>query len=74
MRTDNRFESIDRAALHDALLAMGRCPHCRTVLRPVAFFDHVYGCAGVATIVQHDPETWYLPELAQALDDSSDET
>ena len=54
MRQDNRFEEIDRAALHNALLALRWCPHCRTDLRPVAFCEDVWVCELCA-------ETWYLP-------------
>lgn len=32
MRQDNRFESIDKAALRRALLNLGVCPRCRADL------------------------------------------
>lgn len=42
---DDRFRDIDRAALHNALLALKTCPRCRADLEPVAFAADVYGCA-----------------------------
>jgi ribosomal protein L37AE/L43A len=51
----DRFESIDRAALHNALLAMKTCPHCRADLLVYPLADNVWGC-------QACKETWYLPK------------
>jgi ribosomal protein L37AE/L43A len=55
MRTENRFEDIDRAALHNALLKLHVCVHCRRDLQPVALLADVWGCA-------HCRETWHIPE------------
>ena len=55
MRTDNRFEDIDKAALHNALLNLHTCPNCRRNLQPVALFEDVWGCASCK-------ETWHLPK------------
>ena len=56
---DDRFEAIDKAALHNALLALKQCPHCRRNLQPVALFEDVYGCDGKQW-PHHDFETWHL--------------
>ena len=50
-----RFEAVDRAALHRALLALHTCPRCRGDLLPVASLDAVWGCRRCG-------ETWHLPE------------
>lgn len=55
MRTENRWEDTDKAALVNALLALKTCPRCRRDLHLVAFLDHVYGCADCR-------ETWHYPE------------
>ena len=57
MKQDNRFEALDKAALHNALLALKTCPRCRADLRPVALFEDVWGCKEGHTL-----ETWYLPK------------
>lgn len=57
MKADNRFEDMDRAALHDALLALRTCPRCRGDLQPVALCEDVWGCRPCH-------ETWYLPAQA----------
>jgi uncharacterized protein YbaR (Trm112 family) len=54
MTTDNRFEQIDKAALHNALLELRTCPHCRSDLQPVALLENVYGCPKCR-------ETWHIP-------------
>lgn len=61
MKEDHRFASIDRAALHNALLALRTCPHCRADLQPVAYCADVYGCEACK-------ETWHLPQRDAALD------
>lgn len=33
MRSDNHFEALDKAALHNALIALGTCPFCRRDLQ-----------------------------------------
>ena len=53
MRQDNRWEAIDKAALHNALLALHTCPRCRADLQPVAFCGDVWGCRDCR-------ETWYV--------------
>ena len=58
MRTDNRFEEIDKIALQRALLAMRVCPHCRKDLKPVVLYDEVYACDND----EHPFESWYLPK------------
>jgi hypothetical protein len=58
MRSDNRFEEIDRAALSNALIKMHICPHCRNDLKPVAFFEDVWGCNDKSHIM----ETWHIPK------------
>ncbi len=55
MRTDNRFEEIDKVALNAALLALRTCPNCRGKLLPVVLFEDVWGCKPCK-------ETWYLPK------------
>lgn len=59
MKPDNRFEALDKAALHNALLALHTCPHCRNDLLPVALVDHVFGC-------EQCRETWHIPEECAA--------
>jgi hypothetical protein len=59
-RIDNRFEDIDKAALHNALLALHTCPHCRDDLQPVNFLFDVYGCAKCK-------ETWYIEAACLAV-------
>ena len=59
MRTDNRFEELDKAALHNALLALKTCPNCRGDLLPIAFCAEVYGCRPCH-------ETWHIPVTACA--------
>lgn len=54
MRRDNRFEETDKAALNRALLGLRVCPHCRADLRPVAYYQDVWGCTKCR-------ETWHLP-------------
>ena len=50
------YESMDKKALHDALLKLHTCPNCRGKLRPVTFFDsNVVGCANCK-------ETWCIEE------------
>lgn len=49
-----RFEDIDRAALHRALLALHACPHCRAELVPVASLADVWACPACR-------ETWHVP-------------
>ena len=61
MRVDNRFETLDKAALQQALLAMGVCPTCRNDLRPVAFLDSVWGCPRPRC-----SGTWFLPDYKPA--------
>lgn len=56
MRQDNRFEAIDKAALHNALLDLKTCPRCYADLRPVAFFKDVWGCDSKL----HSFETWHI--------------
>ncbi len=51
----NEYEAMDKAALHNALLALHTCPTCRNDLQPVAFSADVWGCAECR-------ETWHLPE------------
>ena len=48
------YEAIDKHALQDALLALRCCPWCRADLRPVAFYEDVWGCHTCK-------ETWFLP-------------
>jgi len=55
MRPDSRFESVDRAALHNARLALRQCPHCARDIAPVALCEDVWGCAACK-------ETWHLPK------------
>lgn len=56
MKTDSRFEAIDKAALHSALLNLKTCPNCRRDLMPVGpMLDEVWGC-------HHCRETWHLPK------------
>ena len=59
MKTDNRFEAIDRAALHNALLELHTCPRCRADLLPIAGCAHVYGCPDCR-------ETWHIPPAITA--------
>lgn len=59
MRTDNRWEAMDKAALNSALLALHTCPNCRGDLRPVALCDDVWGCTACK-------ETWHLPPADSA--------
>jgi hypothetical protein len=61
MRTDNRWEEMDKDALHTALLALHTCPHCRSDLRPVALFEDVWGCADPS----HSFETWHIPKTEE---------
>ena len=49
-----RFEDMDRAALHNALLALHTCPKCRLDLLPVANSADVWGCKDCR-------ETWHVP-------------
>jgi len=53
MKEDNRWEEIDKAALHNALLEMKKCPRCQQDLQPVVFFEDVWGCSDCK-------ETWHL--------------
>ena len=53
---DDRFEAMDKAALHNALLNLRTCPHCRNDLQPVALFEDVWGCRAC-------DETWHLPTV-----------
>lgn len=48
------YETTDKWALRQALIAMLVCPNCRDELKPVAFADDVYGCGSCK-------ETWHLP-------------
>ncbi len=61
MRTNNRFEEIDKAAMNKHLLKNHKCPYCRKELQPVAFFEDVWGCRcggnGISRL-----ETWYIPK------------
>jgi hypothetical protein len=54
-RDAERFADMDKAALHNALLALRVCPGCRGDLLPVAFASEVYGCGACR-------ETWHLPK------------
>ena len=55
MRLDNRWEQVDQAALHNALLALKTCPRCRADLQPVGpGLADVWGCSECK-------ETWYIP-------------
>ena len=56
-RDAERFADLDRAALHNALLALHTCPNCRRYLIPVAFCGDTYGCC-------HCHETWHIPTEA----------
>ena len=49
------YEAIDRAALHNALLALDVCPRCRGDLQPVAYAVNTWGCTACR-------ETWFRPE------------
>ncbi len=51
----SQYEEMDKKALHDALLALHTCPHCRSDLQPVALYEDVWGCHSCK-------ETWYLPK------------
>ncbi len=54
MRRDDRFDDIDKAALHNALLDLGQCPHCRRPLRTA----QVPGLVGCVTC----DKAWPAPE------------
>ena len=42
MKQDNRFEGLDKAALHSALLALKTCPRCRGKLGQVGTSAKAY--------------------------------
>jgi ribosomal protein L37AE/L43A len=56
MRHTNEYESIDKAALYDALLALRTCPHCRADLLVYPLANDVWGC-------KECKETWYLQDF-----------
>ena len=58
------YQREDKIALKRALIALGRCPHCRKDLLPVRDEDDwpdVVGCDGSDPTFPHSPETWYRP-------------
>ena len=55
MRYDNPYSATDKAALSNALLAMGVCPNCRADLAVYPLADSVYICRPCK-------ESWYLPK------------
>jgi len=59
VRQNNRFEQIDKAALHNALLDLHTCPRCRDDLKPVALCEDVFGC-------QRCKETWHIPTVVDS--------
>lgn len=52
---DDRFEAMDRGALHTTLLALRTCPTCRLDLSAVANCRDVWACVNCK-------ETWHLSQ------------
>jgi len=49
------YEAMDKAALHNARLALKQCPVCDRDLLPVAYCANTYGCS-------HCKETWSIDD------------